>query len=236
MAIAYGATLLGEFVSTGGGGTTITTSGSYAPTSNELICVFIHGDAVSNGDDEAPSGLTANSLSWTNRAEVACQSGWDNISLWTALGASPSSSTMQASYTNSQEGAEFSIFEFSGINTTTPIVQTATNGPTSATSMTVTLGAFSDAGNATIGGFGRLNGSVNTSTPGTGFTEIYDGGNDYGDWAAIMATQYQLANDTSVDCSWSGSYNVGGIAAEIAVAAAGGFQAAWARNANTIIG
>ena len=240
MAIAYNS-LLSEVLTTGGGGTSMTSSGSFQGASNALLLASVHSNAVSFNDDEPPSSLSANGLTWVNIANVACQSGWDNVSIWRAMGASPTSTTITITHTTSQEGCEVHVCEFTGVDTSGTngsgaVVQSATNGPASGTSLTVTLAAFGSANNATFGAFGRLNGSVSVQTPGSGFTEAFDNGNDYGDWAAMMHAIYQLANDTTVDSSTAGTYNVGGVAIEIKAAAAGGFKAAWARNANTIIG
>jgi len=224
VAIAFNSLLSEVLVNSGA--TSFTTSGSYAPAGNALVLACVHGDAVNSGDDEVPSSLSGNGLTWVNIANVACQANWDNISIWRAMGASPSSGALTVNYTNGQEGCQVHVLEFTGVDTSGTngsgaVVQSAKTGPSSGTSATVTLAAFGSANNATFGAFGRLNSAVNAATPGTGFTESFDNGNDYGSWAAMMMAEYLLGNDTTVDYSWSGTYNVGGVAIEVKAATSG---------------
>lgn len=89
------------------------------------------------------------------------------------------------------------------------IVQSASNMGASVTSLTVTLGAFSNANNATYGAFG--NAGEGALTAGAGFTRI---GNQQVAGECGVGTEYQLANDTTVNMSNS-TMDIGGIAVEI---------------------
>ncbi len=58
-------------------------------------------------------------------------------------------------------------------------------------------------------------------SPGGGFSEIAEPADSTAP-AVHLETEWRSDNDTTVDWSWTGSFNVSGVAIEIAAATAGG--------------
>lgn len=119
-----------------------------------------------------------------------------------------------------QAGAVWSVNEIaSGFDSTTPIVQAAQNSsPASAvTSITATLGAFGSADNITFG-TGAIGNGTDTITVGTGFTSLSQT-KETTENNLNLLTEYQMANDTTVDMSFPSQPEVGIIGVEIKAAA-----------------
>ena len=138
------------------------------------------------------------------------------LTVYRAMGASPSTGTIVITFANALNGCNWSVLDVSGVDTTGTngsgaIVQAVTGSNASAgTSLSITLAAFGSASNATFGTFATdISGNI---TPGTGFTEI--GEASTASPVLTINSQYQLANDTTVDASFA-SARAGGIAIEI---------------------
>jgi hypothetical protein len=151
------------------------------------------------------------------------------LSLFRAMGASPSTGALTITYAGQTlTTAQWILDEATGVNTSGAngagaIVQAAPNKDEtfSQTVLTVTLGAFADAANGTYGCF--VNDAPITPSVGAGFTLAdTDTGSLLG-----AGTEWKTTNDTTVDMTDgdAASAAMGGIAIEIAVAAAGGGQA-----------
>lgn len=203
-------------------GTTITTA-SVSPGSNRLILAGFVFSFLSVVASAPACSVAGNGLTWVQIANrVFRQSGanyWQCLYLYRALGASPSSGTITATsdgfYHAAYAVSEFIGIDTSGTNGSGAIVQSATNWGDGVGSLTVTLSSFSNANNATYGLFTASAGTQLTFTPGTGFTEIHDTGQDY----ASIGTQWRNDNDTSVDSTFSGTASgSAGIAVEIKAA------------------
>jgi len=96
-----------------------------------------------------------------------------------------------------------------GVDGADAVVQALTDRSDSDTSMLVTLSAFGDAKNATVGCFSVV--GANTWTEGTGFTDVAQLS---GDLSSQM--EFRLDNDTTVDATISGSAStIAGIALEL---------------------
>lgn len=224
MAIAYTGLTSG---SSGTDGTGYSTA-SISPSANALILVAVHGEDADGSNGDAPSSLSGNGLTWVKVDDVVFYTGYNNISLWRSMGASPSTGAITITFPNNENWCAWSVVEFTGVDTSGSngsgaVVQSANNTGTSA-SLTVTLSAFSDASNATYGAFADfrdLSSGTNTFTVGTGFTQAH-AVNDQIGYRQDLGTEYLLGNDTSVDGSFSSVDNIGAIAIEIKIAAAGG--------------
>lgn len=145
----------------------------------------------------------------TARQEIAC---------WTGTG-TPSGTTLTLDFGGvTHTGCGVSLSDWVDVNTTTPIVQSGTATGTSTTGL-VTLGSAPTSG-AVWGSFTHfaneavvagasftLIGSVAGSTPNTGY-----------------GSDYQLANDQTVDMTWTTSAEWFGVAVELNPVAAGGIQ------------
>ncbi len=172
--------------------------------------------------DNDIGSVTGNGLTWANINRQCFSSAGapvHTVELWRTMGASPSTGTVDFGFGGStQLNAAWAVIECtspdtSGSNGSGAIVQSATNLVEPGTSLTVTLGAFGDAGNATLGVFGLATNQA--VTPGTGFTELAEEQNSEG---ITLQVQWRNDNDTSVDASWS-SIDAGGVAIEIKAAA-----------------
>lgn len=208
-------------------GTSFSTT-SVSPTSDRLILLFVY---LRNGSSTNPtvSSISGNSLTWVKVNSVTydtTSSTRRSIEVWRALGTA-TSGAITITTTESETGAEWSVDEFSGIDTSGTngsgaIVQSVTNTGTGTgvNSLTVTLAAFGSSNNGTYGAFGNDTGS-DTTTAGTGFTKIGSIANSNANVNSSSATEFRNDNDTSVDITWSTSTSTdrGGIAIEIKAAA-----------------
>ncbi len=193
---------------------------STSPGANKLILLAV--GYYTDGAGATISSVTGNGLTWVVVASTSFVSGFYRTYLFRAMGSSPSSGAATINFSvadiyNVAVGInEFSNVDTSGTNGSGAIVQSATNTSDSATSLTVTLGAFGSTDNATFGAFGHPNASP---TAGTGFTQL----SEYHSvgWNRNIGTQteWRSDNDTTVDIS-VGSSAVMGIAVEIKFAAA----------------
>ena len=197
---------------------------SISPSANNLILV-----AVSSGFGGNPNvpTLSGAGMTWVEIANVNYDpSGTQRtLTLFRSLNASPGSGALTIDFGGqTQARANWIVDEVSGVDTSGTngsgaVVQSATSSATgSPTNLTVTLGAFSDAGNGTYGTFG-WNNNTSTATPGTGFTELVEV-NNAGEDLSIQS-QWRNDNDTTVDVTLSASAGeIGGIAIEMKAAAA----------------
>lgn len=109
---------------------------------------------------------------------------------------------------------EIDGMDTSGTQGSGAIVQQVPGSASGATSLSITLAAFSSTNNATYGAFG--NAGEGALSAGTGFTRF---GNQQLAGEAGLATEFRADNDTSVDMSGS-LMDIGGIAIEIKQAVA----------------
>jgi hypothetical protein len=132
------------------------------------------------------------------------------------MGSAPTTGPVNIANPTIFDYAMWSIVEFGGVDTSGTngsgaIVQSATNiNETFNTGMTVTLGAFSSASNATYGGLWTYTSTSGGITPGSGFTEL-------GESIRVrdtIETEWKSTNDTTVDGTWASSQSEG-IAIEI---------------------
>lgn len=190
------------------------TTASITPSANALVLVFV---CTTTSTSNVPS-LSGNGLTWVAHYGPVNYSGDGTQTVFRAMGASPSSGAVTISHTVASN-CRWIIVEFTGVNTSGTngsgaIQQSTANSNYGGTSVTVTLGAFSSADNATCGGFWANRNT--TPTGGSGFAIL---GSQQAN-NRRLAHEYKLANDTTVDMSYSNSGNQHGWAAEIKVAAA----------------
>lgn len=224
MAIARSALTSGSSATNG----TSYSSASITPTANNLVLLAVFGEATVDGNDGFPSSVSGNGLTWVKIGEAAGDT-FSDVSLWRAMGSSPSAGTIDLTFATTQTGVLWAIQEFSGIDTggtngSAAVVQFATTAGGSGANFLVTLAAFSNANNATFGAFGSYTDSINvmTHTPGSGFTELYDQELNPDAWKDTLYTEWRTGNDTTVDATMSQVADAyGGIAIEIKEAAAG---------------
>lgn len=205
---------------TSGSSTTDTTSyatASITPGANKLILAWVV--PVRNSGTTGTVTLSGNGLTWTQvRTEIGSTVSMRGA-LFRAMGASPTAGVVTITTSAQSNGCTWILSEFDGVVTTgtdgaDAVVQSNGTNSASATSLSVTLSAFADAGNATFGAFGHRNSDAVTG--GSGFTEIADvlgTGPDSG-----SQTEWRADNDTSVDASWTNATVCVAVAVEIKAA------------------
>lgn len=203
-------------------GNSTATTASVSPSSNKLELLTVSSRTLITANPNQPT-ISGNGLTWVAIASVVyddTSSSRRRITLFRALGASPSSGAISIDFGGqNQTTVVWSLEEVSGIDTSGTngsgaIVQSATNFDDTATAstLTVTLGAFSNTNNATFGSFANGFGLA-TPTVGSGFTKLgeqADGNNDI-----KVLTEWKSTNDTTVDINWGDTSELGGIAIEI---------------------
>lgn len=225
-----GGTVSVNTLTTGSGGSAATTytTASISPGSNRLILVWVLGEVTFGGAVPVAPTLTGNGLTYVQVATRVNDSGaslaTQRLTLYRAMGASPSTGAITITHTaqtGGQRSCTWSVVEFSGVDTggtngSAAVVQSATNSipDLTASSLTVTLGAFSSASNATAGGFGEARSPGTDVTPGSGFTQLHDTGSTAGN--SRLFSEWKSTNDTTVDATFQGIISSKtGIAVEI---------------------
>jgi len=186
------------------------TTASITVPAGELILVAVNSDV--NAVKPTVSGLSA------TFTEVVSASGGTNnmmVTLFRSLNLSAKSGTLSINFSSTSNlsscgwsVSRYANIEQTGTNGANAIVQSATGSGNGVNNLTVTLGAFSNSSNATYGSV-TLNGN-GTITPGSGFTEL---GED-NDTRSIQS-QWRNNNDTTVNWTFSSTFVVAGVAAEI---------------------
>ena len=201
-------------------GTTFSTA-SISPTANALILVMVsavRGDSINYADPT----LAGCGLTWVAIGTVQVDVGPSSMrggTLFRGLG-TPSPGALTFTFGVSHESCAWSVAEATGVDTSGTngsgaVVQVVTAVGVGATPA-VTLAAFGSADNATYAGVATGGGTI--SSAGTGFTLL-------GTTASVtpsvvgVGSQYQLANDTSVNMT-IGSDDWGIIGVEVKAAAA----------------
>jgi hypothetical protein len=177
---------------------------SISPTANRLVLLAVTSNFTATPNQPTVSGA---GLTWVVVATKLDSDPSRRVTVFRALSASPSSGVLTIDFAGQgQSRCSWSVSEFAnvdrtGTNGSNAIVQSAsnTNQGTTASGITVTLGAFGNANNATYGAV--RTGSPLAITPGSGFTELgeFDGS------ATTIETEWKNSNDTSVDWSWASS-------------------------------
>ncbi len=181
-------------------------TGSWTPVANRLYLA-----AVANSDaaDAILPTLSGNGLTWVQVATIqAPTSLLFRITLFRALGASPSTGTTTADFAgDSQTGCAILIAEFTGIDTggtngSAAIVQSVTGfvDPSSAADPSATLAAIASAGNAAYGVF--VSGASFTA-PGSGFTNLHS--NTYATPSRFHYSEYSLGSANTVVTAAAGA-------------------------------
>lgn len=186
---------------------------SISPAANALILIVV-SSYVSGGTPNAPT-LSGNSLTYVQHDTI--QTGNYRVTLFRAMGASPSTGAITISFGGqTQTAITWEMSQFTGVDTTGTngsgaIKQENNHTASSATSNTTTLSAFSSSANATYG-FNFISINAIQTIP-SGFTTLdqsSDGGGNID-----TANAWNSANVTSVQFTWTGSATGIGIAAEL---------------------
>ncbi len=198
---------------------------SISPSANKLQLLTVASRTAITANPNQPT-VSGNGLTWTAVNSVVyddSSSSRRRISVFRALGASPSSGAITISFGGqTQTDIDWSLDEASNVDTSGSngsgaIVQSATNYDASGTASTlsVSLSSFGSNSNATFGAFANGYGLANP-TVGSGFTkygELADSNNNI-----KVLTEFKNSNDTSIDINWNDNSELGGIAIELKAA------------------
>lgn len=203
------------------GGSSSSTA-SIAPTANRLILLTVSSRTGITANPNQPT-VTGNGLTWVAINSIVydtTSSSRRRVTLFRAMGAAPSAGAVAIDFGGqAQTDVGWSVdqsssgVDISGTNGSGAIVQSATNkDEAGGTSLTVTLAAFGNSGNATFGAFAIGDFGI-TPTVGSGFTML--GQSNIGSGNGVDCfTEYKSTNDTSVDMDFGVALS-GGIAIEI---------------------
>jgi hypothetical protein len=204
---------------------TTITSPSFTPTANSLL-IAVGSGAVGSGARTLVSASSTHtgSGSWT----PLYANGVHNFSIVTGLayakmGASPGAGTVTMTFDGNIVGKKIVVYEITGHDTATPVIQSATITGGGVSSRTVTLGASPAADSLVFGVIAAFYASGISITPGSGFSELNDAAQGTGGTSIILQQQYdQDSADTT--CDWTGlasTTNCAAVAIEIAAAGGG---------------
>ena len=201
---------------------------SVSPSADKLQLLTVGSRTGITADPNQPT-VTGNGLTWVAVNTTVydnSSSSRRRVTVFRAMGASPSAGAIAIDFGGqNQTNVTWILDEFTGMDTTGTngsgaVVQSAVNQDVDGgvLTLTVTLAAFGDAGNATFGAFSVDNGSATTAAGAGGFALSGDIASSTG---IKTSSEFRNDNDTSVSMDWSGVVDVivGGVAIEIKVAA-----------------
>jgi hypothetical protein len=196
---------------------TVFTTASVTPTGNQLLLLSV--GSAKTGGGEVPDSVVGCGVTWV---QMSTALNSRRTTLYRGMVASPSTGTITITFPSTQNSCVWSLSEFGGVDTggTNGSAATGTEsntvaGTATATSITIGLAAFGDAGNATYGAL--LINTQDVVTPGTGFTTLSD--SPVASFGMRLLSEWRNDNDTSVDASTVGSQSWSGVAVEIFAAA-----------------
>jgi len=243
--VALAITLLTTTINTGNN-TTIT-SASISPTANALIVVVpSFNDSAGNNFASIADTFTGTG-SWTKNADGFFDNydGGNNdagIAVYTAqAGSSPGSGTITVTHDAASARKLLHIYEVTGFNTT-PVGVTGSNTGTGSTTLTVTASGSPASDSLMVGGVFSLEPAVPAGDLGVdgAYTEGAETQTTGGANLLMLSVYDNGGADSDVQFSnivTTGDDAAGGVLVEIKIAAAGGgFQVAWARGSNALIG
>lgn len=208
--MAIGATLLTSGSDTNNAAVSFTTA-SVTPTAGAVVYA-----AVATANSGANPTLSGVGAGWSLVTDGTTNADNDEVTLWRATGTlTPGTITIDAPV---QDGCLWAVFEVTGQDTSSPVVDvTVASGTSASPSVTMPTPV---AGSGTLAVFGIVNNTG--STPGSGYTELADvpmTGPTRGlmvEWRAGASTTANATAATSGD--WDG------IAVELRAAATGATQ------------
>jgi hypothetical protein len=206
-------------LTTGSGTTgTIYNTAAVSPAAGSVVLLTVHGFIAASVQPAAPT-ISGAGLTWTLVASVDTDNaGTDRATafLFTGIG-TPSSGAITITFASSMSSVGWIVDEFTGVNTSNPVVQSnATTTASGATSASTTLAAFADAtNNAAFACFGVQASGADTFTPEAGWTAL--GASTVTAWCHAFS-EWRLGEDTTPSGSWALASRAGIAAVELAAA------------------
>ena len=187
---------------------------NFTPTANRLVIAGVFS-ADSDGSAPIPTGA-GNSLTWAQIDTQSYFGGIARITLFRALGASPTNGAFTATFGDTQDLgrtiiiAEVYSVDTGGTNGSAAVVQSDPNTG-SGTALSTALAAFGSANNGVLAFWGGAS-LTTTLTPEAGHTEV--------DEESGCMMSFLASNDTTPTATQSTNDEWAGIAIEIKEAAA----------------
>lgn len=149
-------------------------SASWTPGSNEL-CLCLIANRGSNTPGNYNSAVSGNGLTWVNVLNQDDTQGQINLSVWRAMGASPTTGAVTVTFAVDPTACSFQLLRISGVKTTgtngSGAIGNTASAETGATDTTpATTSVTTSANNSRVIGF--ASGRGQTYTVGSGFTAI----------------------------------------------------------------
>lgn len=200
-------------------GGSVASSNSYTTASvtlqaNTLILLAI---TLDNGGTPAPTinTPTMTGVTFVQIGTITDAGGTRRTSLFRTMATAQTTGTITIGLgaTLGTDGINWSVDSFSNVDITgsngaNAIVQSNTGTESGGTSLTITLGAFSNTNNATYGAIG-MNANF-AITAGSGFSQLGQVTNK-----GQLQTEFDTVNNTSVSWSWTGGAVTEGVGVEI---------------------
>jgi hypothetical protein len=203
---------------TSGSGTASTTAvtASVSPTANAVVYAVFQSSLASEPD--SPSSVTGNGLTYVQEEAVSWHNEGDRrMTVFRALGASPSAGALTATWAESQTSFVWQVIQCTGVDTggtsgSSATVQSVTTTATAAVTITNTLAALGAATSVNLSFVGlQINSSV---TPDGDFVELAD--TAIGTGAQTLESEW-ATNQTEVTATFA-SANAGAISLEVKIA------------------
>jgi hypothetical protein len=194
---------------------------SVTPVANTMTIVAVYSQYGSAGG-HIPT-VSGDSITWAqiSNEQTASPGGYNMVTLFGGVSATPSAGALTIDFAGqTQQTISWAVIQLnkadaSGTNGANAFVQAAVNNYNGiASGLTVTLGAFSNTNNATLGIFGTD--SDQSYTTGSGFSSVVH--------VNKLFVEFQATNNTSVAAGWSNGANAAvGIGLEIKALNTSGF-------------
>lgn len=165
--------------------------------------VFCHVIIYDADNPPAAPTISGCSLTWS-LVNSQAMTAYVPVKLFTfkGLGTATSGALTITPAKSSGNYAAWIVEQISSIDGATPVVQSVPGHAASATTLSITLAAFGSAANPTYGVFAYQN-TNQGMTPGSGFT--LETTINQSSIVRLTGTEFQDANDTSVDASYAGA-------------------------------
>ena len=178
--------------------TSVTTS-SVSPASGSVVLIWVSQTAGAGTSTPTATGL---GTSWT-LVDTSVRSPPGPRRLSVLRGAPTTSGTLTLNLGGPTENVIWSVVEHTGVDTSSPIVQTATSAANIfETSALATLSSAGQTGSATTGAI--FTGGAEAMTPGSGFTQLSQQSRGVSTTGSFwMLTEFKSSFDSTVDASWN---------------------------------
>lgn len=170
-------------------------------TAGRLVLCAVYMNAVSVGTLTSVEGL---GLSWTVVDTIAISST-HRIALWKAVATQNATGQLTFTCSAAQTCVRWAVSEFSGVDTTTPVIQSKTGSSASSDTLTITLTSAVGTTGMTYAVFGA--GTASTVVKGSAFTQVYNTASS----SATLLSEYVSPQSQTADATLATVSTVGSL-------------------------